>query len=156
MKQAGTLGVAGKRVETVVNVWFIATLTAEHNGDKESPSSVDRNERSKLKYIHRVTFLHATATFTCTKHTRCCLGHTGSNVSSRFVQGKMKTLIYVEKLTNPPPPPPPPRTRLQRCTATFCCLLLLSFVRTCKHTRMSTQVGLIQLHTLKANTHTHV
>lgn len=46
MKQAGTLGVAGRRVETVINVWFIATLTAEHNGDKESPSSVDRNERS--------------------------------------------------------------------------------------------------------------
>lgn len=37
MKQAGTLGVAGKRVETVINVWFTATLTAEHDRAKEPP-----------------------------------------------------------------------------------------------------------------------
>lgn len=37
MKQAGTLGVARKRVETVINIWFIATLTAEQTGTRSPP-----------------------------------------------------------------------------------------------------------------------
>lgn len=35
MKQADTLGVARKNVETIINVCFIATLTARLNMDKQ-------------------------------------------------------------------------------------------------------------------------
>lgn len=65
-----------------------------------TPPLLDRNKKSKLEYIHRVTFLHATAMFTRTKHTRR-LELNPINVSSRFVQRNLKTLIYMEKLMNP-------------------------------------------------------
>lgn len=103
------------------------------------------SEHKKQAKIHSLYYV-----FTCYRYAHLHKTHSllswthRINVSSRFVQRKWKTLIYMEKLLNP-----------QGLTVViYHEFLLFSFVRTCKHTRMSIQVGLIQLHTHQAK-HTH-
>lgn len=126
-------------VETIIIVRCYSHSSAQYG---QTATLLTWSERKKQAKIHSLYY-----NFTCYRYVHLHKTHSflswthRINVSSHFVQRKLKTLSYMEKLINPQGP-----------TVDIYHQFLPSLVRTCKYTHKSILVGLLLLHT---HTHTH-
>lgn len=83
------------RLNQPVSLLLLHPCTVKTNSN---PLKLPQHKNQKLKYIHRITFLHATSMFTYTKHTE--VSTPWIDVSPYFVQITIKTLTCVGRLGN--------------------------------------------------------